>query len=89
MAYSATNPPRKIADVGFLGGQCMWIYESTDVHGDVDASGYFAGVNDLGNNIGMKVGDLVIVRTTSTGATSLHSVTDVTDGDATISAIAS
>jgi len=82
MAYSASNPPVKVAQG--VGGPALWIYNSADVHTDVDASDYFTNGYDLG----MKVGDHVIVgKTSATIGSTIHYVTTVTkNGAATIAA---
>jgi hypothetical protein len=83
MAYDPTvATPRLILTQSLLTGGGVWLYSSTDAHGDVAASGYFTGALDRG----MKTGDIVIVHTSGSGATTLHSVTDITAGAATISA---
>lgn len=81
MSYSTTNPPVcMIPRIG--GGRALWSYLSADVHTDVDASGYFTN----GGALGMKVGDAVIVCDTGNSyGTTLHSVTAVTSGAATVS----
>lgn len=78
MAYATTNPPVQVASA-FGGGPALWMYNSTDVHTDVDATDYFSN----GAALGMKVGDMMLVGKTSTtiGAT-LHYVTTVTAGGA-------
>ena len=78
MAYATTNPPVNLVPrVG--GGRTLWIYVSGDVHTDVDATDYFSNGDDLG----MKVEDIVIVQdnTTPFGVT-MHAVTAVTAGGA-------
>lgn len=78
MAYVATNPPVKIAQGGG-GGPSLWIYNSTDVHTDVDAADYFSN----GDALGMEVNDHVLVgKTTATIGSTLHLVTTVTAGGA-------
>jgi hypothetical protein len=78
MAYSASNPPVQLASA-FGGGPALWIYNSTDVHTDVDAAGYFTNGSDLG----MKVGDHVIVgKTSATIGSTIHYVSTVTAGGA-------
>jgi hypothetical protein len=81
MAYSASNPPVCVsARVG--SGPALWIYNSADVHTDVDASQYFTN----GKKLGMKVGDHVIVgKTTATIGSTLHYVTTVADAGVTVS----
>lgn len=81
MAYSANNPPNKVA-CGIGSGPAVWVYSSADPHTDVDAADYFTNGDDLG----MKVNDVVNVIDTAAGAT-LHRVTAVTvNGAATVSA---
>jgi hypothetical protein len=81
MAYSASNPPACVsARVG--SGPALWIYNSADVHTDVDASQYFTN----GKKLGMKVGDHVIVgKMTATIGSTLHYVTTVADAGVTVS----
>lgn len=77
MAYSATNPPKRIA--GAIGGEQLWIYTSTDVHTDVDASDYFTD----GSNLGLKVGDIMFVsKSDATIGTTVHYVQTVSPGGA-------
>ena len=78
MAYAATNPPALLSQsVG--AAPALWIYSSTDVHTDVDASDYFSN----GAALGMRVNDVVIVvKTTATIGATLHSVETVTAGGA-------
>lgn len=78
MAYSTSTPPQLM--VPRMGsGIAIWAYNSTDVHTDVDATDYFSNGDDLG----MKVGDVVIVsKTTATVGTTIHYVSAVTAGGA-------
>lgn len=78
MAYSASNPPVAVTPrIG--GGPCIWMYNSTDVHTDVDATDYFTN----GAALGLKVGDAMIVgKTSATIGNTLHYVTTVTAGGA-------
>lgn len=78
MAYSATNPPQLLTPrVG--GGLALWLYASTDVHTDVDATDYFTN----GDALGMKVNDTVIVtKTSATIGCTIHTVTTVKAGGA-------
>lgn len=82
MAYAVTNPP--MCMVPSMGNKpAIWTYASEDVHTDVDASGYFTN----GGALGMKVGDFVMVaKTTATVGATLHVVTTVSAGAATVSA---
>ena len=81
MAYVTTNPPKLMAENMGSGGPRIWYYASTDVHTDVDAAGYFSNAGDLG----MAVGDIVFVcKTSATIGATLHYVSDVTAGAATV-----
>lgn len=78
MAYSTSNPP--IALTARIGSApTLWAYTSTDVHTDVDATDYFSDGDDLG----MKVGDIVMVsKSSATIGTTIHYVSAVTSGGA-------
>ena len=78
MAYSTSNPPAMIGQrIG--GGGALWIYQSADVHTDVDGTDYFSN----GSVLGMQVGDVVLsVETDNSYALSMHVVTAVTAGGA-------
>ena len=81
MAYSTSNPPVCIfPSVG--GHAAVWIYKSTDVHTDVDATDYFTD----GKELGMKADDVVIViKSSATKGATLHTVDAVdADGNATL-----
>lgn len=82
MAYTSSGLALTAQRVG--GGGAVWNYASTDVHTDVDATGYFTD----GNARGMKVGDVVhVIETDNSYAQTTHSVTISTaNGAATISA---
>jgi hypothetical protein len=75
MVYATSNPPQLI--VGAIGGTHaqLWSYRSTDTAADVDAAGYITN----GGNLGMRVGDTVIVTDTdaSPPAVTIHSVNSV------------
>ena len=78
MSYSTSNPPVQVASA-FGGGPALWIYNSTDLHTDVDAADYFSN----GAALGMKVGDHRLVgKTSATIGSTLHYVTTVTAGGA-------
>jgi hypothetical protein len=83
MAYTADNLNKVAQGVGGMGGNCLWMYVSTDVHTDVDAANYFTN----GYDKGMLVNDVVIVvKSTATVGATLHVVTAVTaNGAATVS----
>ena len=74
MAYSTSSPP--VCVTPRMGsGPALWIYNSADVHTDVDATGYFTNGYDLG----MKVGDMVLVgKTSATIGATVHYVQTVT-----------
>lgn len=77
MAYAVTNPP--VVMVPRMGsGPAIWVYNSEDAHGDVDASGYFTD----GASLGMAAGDVMIVNDTSTPTCTIHQVADTTSIDA-------
>lgn len=80
MSYSTSNPPVKVAG-GLGSGPTVWQYSSTNIHTDVDAAGFFTNGGDLG----MKVGDTVFVLDTGTPTTTIHQVTAVSSGAATVS----
>jgi hypothetical protein len=93
MSFNAAGL-RKVLDLGMSDPRSMWLYETADAHTTVDNADYFTAVSvPIRNftpgavNLGMQVGDLVVVRTTGNGATTLHSVTAVSaTGDASLSA---
>ncbi len=82
MAYAVTNPPALLVD-RVSGSGAIWSYRSADVIGDVDATGYFTNGEDLG----MKVGDLVSITVTGSGATYLFRVSAIASGAATVAAL--
>jgi hypothetical protein len=72
MAYSTSNPPRKVLELGVMGdGGNLWVYSSADAHATVDASGYFTN----GYQLGMRDGDLCFVYDTGNKIWSAHTVT--------------
>lgn len=78
MAYATSNPPI-CTFAGMGGGSQLWTYTSTDVHTDVDATGYFTN----GSALGMRVGDIVFVsKSSATIGTTVHYVGTVTAGGA-------
>lgn len=74
MAYATTNPPQVAVPAMGEKGPAIWTYKSADVRATVNGANYFSNGIDLG----MKVGDLVIVADTATPLTSLHFVAAVT-----------
>lgn len=84
MAYSTANPPIQTVQ-GIGTAPSIWMYNSTDVHTDVDAANYFSNGSDLG----MKVGDVVMVsKTNGTVGTTLNYVSAVVEGGAATVAVA-
>ena len=83
MAYSSTNPVKKMLDIGFASGGSIYTYESTHIHSVVEGANFFAGCGfgSPGNSaVGMRVGDLVAavcVATSGTSAITWHRVTSV------------
>ena len=80
MAYATSNQP-KLGLSGFnASGLSIWFYESTDAAGVVDADGYITDGDDLG----MKLGDLVFVTDTDASPRIMtsHIVASVTAGGA-------
>jgi len=77
MAYSTTNPPKLLVPSFTDGAQAsIWTYASTDAASVVRVTNYFTDGDDLG----MKVGDIVFVIDTDTNLTTSHVVEDVTAG---------
>ena len=75
MAYATSNPPQLVqGTVGGVGAQ-VWSYRSTDASATVDGAGYITN----GGELGMRVGDIVIVTDTdaSPPAVSVHGVNSV------------
>lgn len=87
MAYVTTNPPAMVTQRVGATGAAQWMYNSTDAAAVVRVAGYITNADDLG----IKVGD-VIIQTDTAGGTVGHiylvnSVTaggacDLTDGTA-------
>jgi len=83
MAYSSTNPVKKILSLGFTSGGSLWSYESTHAHAAVEAANFFTGcgIGSPGNSaVGMAVGDLVVAINQSVSGTSAitwHRVTSI------------
>lgn len=83
MAYSSTNPAKKILSLGFASGGSIYSYESTHAHAAVEAANFFTGCGfgSPGNNaVGMAVGDLLVAVNQSVSGTSAvtwHRVTSI------------
>lgn len=81
MGYATTIPPKcLIAGVG--AGPGLWVYTSADARATVEGAGYFTNATDLG----LKLGDVVIVVYTTGYVTTVHAVSAVSAGAATINA---
>jgi len=75
MAYATSNPPSLISAgplTNELGGR-LWFYSSTDASATVRVTGYITN----GGNLGMVVGDLVIMRDTTNNIISMLRVVSV------------
>lgn len=79
MSYASSGLILLVPGVG--AGPAVWYYKSDDAHTDVDASGYFANASDRG----VKDNDIMIVVDEDTATTTIHHVTGVSSGAATIS----
>ena len=80
MAYSTTNPPSYIAGP-LTGAGGMWLHRSTELGTAVDAAGYFTNAKDLG----MKVGDNVLVYESTNIVFRTHVVITVSSTGADLS----
>lgn len=79
MAYAKTNPPAKVADA-IGGGPTLWMYQSTDVKATVIAANYITNAIDLG----MRVGDAVIILDTTSPLSSLAIVSALASTGSTL-----
>lgn len=79
MAYATTNPPTKVADA-IGGGPSLWLYKSADVKASVIAAAYVTNAVDLG----MRVGDAVIILDTTSPLSSLAIVSVVAAAGSTM-----
>jgi hypothetical protein len=77
MAYATSNPPR-VAVPGVGGGQTIWTYSSADAVTSVVGTDYFSNGDDLG----MKLGDVVLIYDSNTNDGGIAFVTAVTAGGA-------
>jgi hypothetical protein len=89
MAFSESNPPRMISQAGIgalsTGAASVWLYRSSDAATAVTGTGYFSGCgrgSRAGPQVGMQIGDIVLVQESSAGATNgrttVHSVINST-----------
>ena len=74
MAYdvAVAQPTLMVPSIG--GTPAIWIYESADAHGDVDATGYFTNGADLG----FKLNDIMCVVDTATATITWHRIITTT-----------
>ncbi len=77
MAYSTTNPPVVVAS-GIGTAMAIWTYTDGDEDSDINVSNYFSNGDDLG----MKLGDMLLHNDTATPKGSVHYVSAVTAGGA-------
>jgi hypothetical protein len=61
MTYATSNPPQLVIGAITGTGSQIWSYRSTDSAADVDTAGYITN----GGELGMRVGDVVIVTDTN------------------------
>lgn len=78
MAYSTSSPPIRI--VGGIDGISLWLYQSADAAATVKAANYITNAKDLG----MKVGDAVIILDTNTPLSTLAIVSAVASTGSTL-----
>lgn len=80
MAYATSNPPRLLASAQDGSTAQLWSYASSDAISLVVASGYFTNAA----NLGMRVGDQILVSETDNGyAPVLLTVASISSGAAT------
>lgn len=78
MAYATTNMPALVAQrVGASSG-ALWVYSDGDTIATITGAGYFTNGDDLG----MKVGDVVIIINTTNHSAKYATVSAVTAGGA-------
>jgi lipid-binding SYLF domain-containing protein len=87
MAYATTNPPvltfsgaltrgNPNANASEPTGQNIWAYSSADAAATVNGAGYFTNGGDLG----MKLGDIVLIWNTAGALSSISRVSTVAVG---------
>lgn len=80
MAYATSNPPKLMVPRVGDAGVALWSYTSADDDGTVNGAGYITNALQLG----MKVGDHVLVFDTATPRGSLHTVLTFTSNAANL-----
>ena len=78
MAYATTNPPRCAVPAVGTDHPSIWLYTSTDAATVVRAAGYITNGDDLG----LKVGDVVIQSSSNASVGHIYLVNSVTAGGA-------
>lgn len=78
MAYDTTKPPVRMSQG--IDAFTVWAYQSADAAATVKAAGYISNAVD----IGMKVGDLVLIADTNTPLATLSIVSAVASTGATL-----
>lgn len=81
MSYATTNPPKLLVP-STSASPAIWVYTSADARATVEGSAYFSNAVDLG----MKLGDIVIVVYTTGYVTTIHAVSVLSATAATINA---
>lgn len=72
--YTTSIPPVLVTQaITYSGGPRMWVYTTADAATTVDGSGYFSN----GGNLGMRVGDFVLVYSTGDGTLTTYRVVTV------------
>lgn len=78
MTYATSNPPFLMNAGAAIGGKAprIWGYQSADAAATVAGANYFSNGRDLG----MKVGDIVIVYDTASPLVTTHMVLSIGTG---------
>jgi hypothetical protein len=84
MPYDANNPPMIAWSALGTRGPRIWTYENSDVDSAINAAGYITDGEDLG----MKVGDMVWYYDTTTPGGSVHRVASISAAGAVTLAFA-
>lgn len=83
MSYDTANPPALIAQkIG--GGGRVYVWETAEAAGTVDANDYISN----GHALGMRASDTVVLVDTNTPLTTMHRVESATAGGAADLAVA-
>jgi len=81
MAYASSSPPMLTSVAPLTGAGNIWQYRSTELGTAVDAAGYFTNAKDLG----MRVGDMVLVYESTNVVFRAHAVITVSSTGADLS----